>query len=240
MTSGADEHSDEDLRRLIRLARDTLADEVLHADEGSLLRLRAEREAPRRARGLRWPIVAVLVAVGGLGSALGGARFARRGAPLTFTMALGPSPQAPSSQGPSSRIRFSDGTEVELREGARADVRDVGAHGGTVALARGQAHAQIVTHPRTLWRITAGPYELESAGTDLDLDWSDTGRALQLWVRAGTVKVFGPMIGTGLGAGAGMVFAAGQHLATRADDDKILLDAWDPAGSHSAGGPPGH
>jgi hypothetical protein len=48
------------------------------------------------------------------------------------------------------------------------------------------------------------------------------------------------MIGTGLGAGAGMVLAAGQHLATRADDDKILLDAWDPAGSRSQGGPPGH
>jgi ferric-dicitrate binding protein FerR (iron transport regulator) len=230
MTSGADEHSDEDLRRLIRLARDTLADEVLHADESSLLRLRAEREAPRHVRRLRWPVVAALVAIGGLGGALGGARFARRAAPLTFGIV----------QGPSSRIQFSDGTAVELREGARADVRDVGAHGGTVALARGRAHAQIVTRPRTRWRITAGPYELESAGTDLDLDWSDTGRALQLWVRAGTVKVFGPMIGTGLGAGAGMVLAAGQHLATRADDDKILLDAWDPAGSRSQGGPPGH
>jgi ferric-dicitrate binding protein FerR (iron transport regulator) len=227
MTSGADERGDEDLRRLIRLTRDTFGAEAVPTDEGGLARLRAEREAPARGRRFRWPISALvaIVAVAGL---LGGSRLGRRPAPLTFEIV----------QGSSTHIQFSDGSEVVLPEGARAEVRNVDAYGGTIVLGRGRAWAGVVTHPHTRWRITAGPYDLETAGTDADIDWSDTGRALELWVRGGLVKVSGPMIGAG--AGNGMVLAAGQHLATRIKDDKIVLDAWDPAASRLEGTPAGH
>jgi hypothetical protein len=215
MTSGADDRGDDDLRRLIRLTRDALGDDTLAADERGLVRLRAEGGTLGRARRLRWSTLALLALAGGAG-ALAGGRLARRAAPLGFEIV----------QGPTARLQFSDGTTIALPDGARAAVRDVDARGGRVQLVRGRARATIAPRPRARWQLAAGPYTIDSAAADLDLDWSDTARALQLWVRSGTVSVSGPIIG------AGMVLAAGQHLGTRTDEDKILLDAWDPAASH--------
>jgi ferric-dicitrate binding protein FerR (iron transport regulator) len=223
MTSGADDRGDDDLRRLIRLTRDALGDEALSPDEPGLLRLRAERGAPRRGPRLRWP-VAGLVALGVAGGALAASRLTRRAAPLDFEIV----------EGASARIQFSDGTAIALPDGTRAHVGDVDARGGRVVLERGRARATVVARPRARWQIAAGPYAIETASADVDVDWSDTARALQLWVRGGMVSVSGPIIGSG------MVLAAGQHLGTRLDEDKILLDAWDPAASRLEGGPPGH
>jgi ferric-dicitrate binding protein FerR (iron transport regulator) len=215
MTPGADDRGDDELRRLIRLTRDALGDDALPPDEEGLLRLRAERgAAPGRARRSRGA-VAVLVALGAAAGLLGGGQLARRAAPLAFEIA----------SGPTSRIQFSDGTSIALGDGARAHVGDVDARGGRVVIERGRARARVVARRRAHWQLGAGPYTVETAAADLDVDWSDAAGALQLWVRGGMVNVSGPIIGSG------MVLAAGQHLATRLDGDKILLDAWDPAGS---------
>ena len=223
MTSGADDRGDDDLRRLIRLTRDALGNEALSPDEPGLLRLRADRGAAGRARRLRWPIGA-MVALGVAGGALAGSRLTRRPPPLEFEIV----------QGPSARIQFSDGTAIAIPDGTRAHVGEVDARGGRVVLERGRARASVVARPRARWQISAGPYAIETAAADVDVDWSDTARTLQLWVRGGMVSVSGPIIGSG------MVLAAGQHLGTRLDEDKILLDAWDPTGSRLEGGPPGH
>jgi ferric-dicitrate binding protein FerR (iron transport regulator) len=219
MTSGADDRGDDDLRRLIRLTRDALGDDALAADERGLGRLRAEQGSPGRPRRLRWSTLA-LVALGAAAGGLAGSRLARGAPPLAFEIV----------EGQAARLQFSDGTTIALPDGARAEVRDVDARGGRVSLVRGRARATIAARPRARWQLAAGPYAVDVASADLDVDWSDTTRAFQLWVRSGMVSVSGPIIGTG------MVLAAGQHLGTRTDEDKILLDAWDPL----EGAAPGH
>jgi ferric-dicitrate binding protein FerR (iron transport regulator) len=225
MSRGPDDQGDDALRRLVRLTRETLAEDAIPGDESELLRLRAQRDAPpaRRRRGS-----GVAIGLGALALAAVAApfvwRLTRPGPPLTFEIVQGAAePGAPDGN---TRMCFSDGSEIALEDKARAEVRDLRAEGGRILLVRGRARAYVVPRPQARWQIAAGPYLVEVAGevtgTVFDLAWSDEEQALELWQRKGSARVTGPLIGTG------MALTHGQHLSTHVRDNKMLLDSRSP------------
>jgi hypothetical protein len=227
MTDRRDEHGDDSLRRLVRLTRDTLASSGEHteSDEVGFVRLR-EARAARRTGGRR--LVWVATALGVLAVAGGGAagRLARTGPPLTFEIVDGRGAGGDSSAS-GTRIVFSDGSELAINDGARAAVRDLRPNGGRAFLARGHARAFFVPRPGARWRLDVGPYAVEVGGevtgTAFDVAWSDDGQTFEMWQRAGSARVTGPLIGNG------MALTHGQHLSTHVRDNKIVLDTHSPA-----------
>jgi ferric-dicitrate binding protein FerR (iron transport regulator) len=222
MSEGPDEHGgsqgDEGLRRLIRLTRETLSEDPFLGDESGLLRLREERDAPSPPPRVRWTTLLLgLAAAGAVAAGVVAWRVARPAPPLTFEIIQGTA--RPHTAEGHTRIHFSDGSEIVLEDEARAEVRDLRADGSRVVLLGGRARATVVPHPRGRWQIAAGPYLVEIAGTAFDIDWSDEAQALELWLHTGSLRVSGPLIGSG------MAMSPGQHLLTRVRDNKIVLDS---------------
>jgi hypothetical protein len=213
---------DEALERLVGLARTTLTDEATRehwpVDERGLRRV----ESRARPRGrLRWQAVSALGLAALLLVAAPAAWFAaHRPGPLTFEVINGTVGVAgqilPAQAG--TRIRFSDGSEIALERDARAQVSDVTRVGARIVLSNGRAHTFFVHKPAARWQVAAGPYVVQVTGTIFDVQWSDEAQAFDVWLRKGSVRVNGPLIGDGI------AMTHGQHLRTRMKDDKVLLD----------------
>jgi TolA-binding protein len=92
-----------------------------------------------------------------------------------------------------SLLHFSDGTEVELRTDAAANLVDVTARGATVALEHGAAQFRVMPLPGARWAVAAGPFRVDVKGTVFDLEWSPTPGTLRLQLRRGSVAVTGPL-----------------------------------------------
>ncbi len=107
-------------------------------------------------------------------------------------------------------IRFSDGSEVSLSDGARVHVRAVDAHGASLTLDEGRAHAYVVHSPGTHWLFDAGPYRIEVKGTAFGLSWTASQTRLDVRLENGSVIVSGPVFDTPL------ALQAGQWLTVRA------------------------
>jgi hypothetical protein len=107
--------------------------------------------------------------------------------------------------GRSSRavVRFSDGSEVSLSEGARAHVRTVDEHGAQVTLEEGGAHAYIVHAAGTRWSFDAGPFVVTVTGTAFAIAWEASERELDVRLENGAVRVSGPVFDTPLALRAG-------------------------------------
>jgi hypothetical protein len=223
MTDQLDEHDDDSLRRLVRLTRDSLAasGDGSELDEIGFVRRREARAG--RHPGRRWLAwAAAAVAVMAAGAGLAAWRVARGAAALTFDIfdGGGSGPTTPETAG--TRLLFSDGSELSIGDGARATVRDLRANGAHIVLARGHGRAFFVPRPGARWRLEVGPYGIEVGGevtgTAFDVTWSDETQTLELWQRAGSARVTGPLIGNG------MALTHGQHLSTHVRDNKIVLD----------------
>ena len=204
---------DATLESMVRLIRRTFPDGG-RVDEAGLRRLRERGARPRRGRRLAFGAVGLLVAALPLVLVL-----ALRPGPLTFEVIHG------------SMIRFSDGTEIVLEQAARAQVRDVAAHGAGIVLLEGRAHTSFIPGPRARWQVLAGPYVVRVTGTVFDVEWSRDHRQLDVWMQRGAVVVTGPMVE------AGVAVSHDQHLSLRPDDRRIVLEKG-PAGPPLDAPPP--
>jgi ferric-dicitrate binding protein FerR (iron transport regulator) len=183
--------------------------------------MRAEIPARRaRRRAGRW--LAVALGLGVLaGAGIPVARTVSRGpGPLSFQIVPGgPEDAADVQASPAAtRLHFSEGSEIALEAGARAEVRDLGPNGARIVLAEGLARTYFVPRPQARWQVAAGPYLIAVTGTVFDIEWSEERQALDLWLRKGSVRVTGPLIN------GGVVMTHGQHLSIRVRDNKFVLD----------------
>ncbi len=123
----------------------------------------------------------------------------------------GGAPQAPAL------IRFSDGTQVELDEGARAHVASLTAHGATIALDQGEVHARVVHWAGAHWLFDAGPFVVTVTGTAFALSWAPDEERLDLRLESGSVEVGGPI------AEQPIPMRSGQWLTLRLREREILI-----------------
>jgi hypothetical protein len=217
---------DEGLRRLVELTRGTLSDEATRehwpVDESGLRRL--ERPGRGRVR-LRWQAASALGFAALLMVAAPAAWFAVRSpGPLTFevingTVGVTGEIRPAIAENVSTRIRFSDGSEIALDREARAQVSNVTPVGARIVLSNGRAHTFFVPKPHARWQVAAGPYVVQVTGTIFDVQWSGDSEAFDVWLEKGSVRVSGPLISDGI------AMTHGQHLLTRVKDNRILLDS---------------
>ena len=149
---------------------------------------------------------------------------ARSPGPLTFevingTVGVTGEIRPAIAENVSTRIRFSDGSEIALDREARAQVSNVTPVGARIVLSNGRAHTFFVPKPHARWQVAAGPYVVQVTGTIFDVQWSGDSEAFDVWLEKGSVRVSGPLIGDGI------AMTHGQHLLTRVKDNKFLLDS---------------
>ncbi|HVY40752.1 MAG TPA: FecR domain-containing protein [Polyangia bacterium] len=226
---GQADERDGGLRTMVQLVQRTFADGG-RSDESGLHRLQARMARKRRRR----------QAVVGLSLLLAGAApvalvFALRPAPLTFEVihgSVGATGEVRPTE-PGTQIRFSDGTAIVLEEAARAQVRDVAAHGAGIVLVDGRAHTLFVPKPKARWQVLAGPYVVRVTGTVFDVAWSRDREQLDVWLKKGSVVVSGPLVEGGVAVGRD------QHLSLRPTDHRIVLEngADAPPDAPAAGAP---
>jgi TolA-binding protein len=92
-------------------------------------------------------------------------------------------------------LRFSDGSEVELRadphSGATMRVLDLWRDGARVTLESGRAQVHVVHRPNTRWFFSAGPYDVRVIGTRFALAWNPDAQSFVLTLAEGRVEVSG-------------------------------------------------
>jgi len=148
----------------------------------------------RLPRPLRLVAVAAVVALIATGVAVGPGLL--RNAPLTYVMSEGEIQaggyfQIAARAHPT--IRFSDGTQLGLKAGARGRLASVDARGARVMLDGGEAHVEVVPRDGARWLFDAGPFSVQVKGTEFNLAWkADEGR-LDVRLLHGAVSVAGPV-----------------------------------------------
>jgi len=172
------------------------ADSAGQPPPGAWHRLEARRQARPRGRMRLWVAAAALgvLAIAGLGWRLW--RAGATGA-LTYAVAGGAIEESGYVRGGAhdgTRLDFSDGTRVNLGPGAKLSVASTGAHGARLRLQDGAAHFEVVHRPRAAWTVEAGPYAIEVTGTVFDVRWSGGDEIAEVHLRAGSVRVSGPLL----------------------------------------------
>ncbi|HEY4186386.1 MAG TPA: FecR domain-containing protein [Polyangia bacterium] len=113
--------------------------------------------------------------------------------------------------GQAARIRFTDGTIVELLEGSSGAVTERTPAGATFELDGGHAKFDVVHRAHARWQVTAGPFQTWVKGTRFDLSWSPATGSFTLTLDAGSVVVRGGAAGTGIS------LHAGQRLSLKSE-----------------------
>lgn len=142
---------------------------------------------------------------------------------ISFTVGASPAPcavgqwVAPEAE-QSLDVRFSEGTVVTMKPGARMRVTDTSAAGATLLIERGAIHAAI-THrdADTRWSLHAGPFEVRVTGTAFEAQWDPATETFQLTMLEGAVVVSGPRLITERAVVAGeqlVVSASRMELRT--------------------------
>jgi TolA-binding protein len=131
-------------------------------------------------------------------------------------------------------LRFSDGSEVALTEGARAHVRAVDERGARFTLDEGQAHAYVVHSPATRWSFDAGPYVVIVTGTSFGISWISAEGRLDVRLENGAVMVSGPVFDTPVALRAGQSLTVHGHEVVIRD-----LSSAEPASSKERDAPVG-
>jgi hypothetical protein len=118
--------------------------------------------------------------------------------PLAFTVdgAPGRSGSWLSASGETPlALRFSDGSTVEIRQGASFRVQEVNPHGAHLLLERGEAWIEVQPAASSRWEIGAGPYDLTVLGTQFLIAWDPTRQMFLLSLHHGRVRLNGPALG---------------------------------------------
>ena len=214
--------SDRALRHLCELARTTFTDELSPREQAGWSRLDAKMAGgprPRRILAVGFGLAAAAAAVVFLAYS-----WNQKSPSLGFRIVDETGvPHAAPDLDSAGRIEFSDGSKVIVSAQTRASVTAIDAVGARIRLEHGRLSAQFVQLPQASWSIAAGPYQVLVTGTAFDVSWTPDTRALELWLRHGSVLVKGP------NAGQGLAVVAGQHLLASATTGQIVLDAVAPA-----------
>jgi TolA-binding protein len=221
-TSLEPQDSDRALRHLCKLARATFTDELSAREQAGWSRLKvkvAGRPRPRHTLAVGFGLAAAAAAV-----ALLAHIWYQTPPSLGFRVVDEAGvPHAAPDLASAGRIEFSDGSQVAVAAEARASVTAIDARGARIRLEHGRLAARFVQLPQASWSVAAGPYQVLVTGTAFDVSWTPDTRALELWLRHGSVLVKGPNTGQGLAV------VAGQHLLASATTGQIVLDAMAPA-----------
>lgn len=183
------------------------------------LRQRHQRSGPPRRRVLLFAGVVVL--------SVSAAAFAWRhhsAAPLSYDVAgglLSDSGYVRGSGPSGARLTFSDGTRVDLQDGARARIAAVDAHGARIAIENGHAALTVASRPSATWYVDAGPFVIQVTGTQFEVDWSSYDDTLSVDLHEGSLVVSGPP------APAGVLLRAGQRLV--AHEGRLSIEALEAA-----------
>ena len=122
-------------------------------------------------------------------------------------------------------VHFSEGTLITLEPGARARVTGADAHGATMLVERGKAHAKVVhVGESTSWLVHAGPFDVKVVGTEFDVAWDPTHEVFDIRVSEGKVVVQGPLLNGGRPVSASEVLRVDVHHKT----SEVHLDAQQP------------
>jgi FecR protein len=154
----------------------------------------------RRARPARSPFRRLLLAGAGataIVALLLVARGVQRARPLTYVVADGAAEQDGYIRGSGnggSHVRFSDGTHVDLTQGARVSVLQRGPRGARLRVEEGEARFDVAHLPHAAWSVEAGPYVVYVTGTVFDVRWSGANEVIEVRMRAGSVQVGGPLL----------------------------------------------
>jgi len=168
----------------------------------------------RRARGTRPPWRGLLVAGAGVAAVVAlvlVVRGVQRVRPVTYVVAEGAAEQDGYIRGgrDGSRVQFSDGTQVELAQGARVSVLSRGPRGARLRVEEGEARFDVVHRPHAAWSVEAGPYVVYVTGTAFDVRWSGTDEVIEVRMRSGSVQVGGPLLPERV------TLRGGQHLTAQ-------------------------
>ncbi len=128
-----------------------------------------------------------------------------------------------------ARIRFTDGSAIEVLEQSSGVVVERTSDGATFTLEHGRATFDVVHRARARWRVVAGPFDILVTGTRFDLTWLDGAGVLNLNLRAGSVIVRGGA------ANAGISVRAGERISLRSDVPPRTTDL-DPDSAPRLGG----
>jgi TolA-binding protein len=207
--------ADPELGALSRLARQSLQGDS-RRDAASFARVEAkvvERQRRRRrtARGLA---VAASLSV-----AAAVAVFITQTRALTYQVVNGAVVDGSRIVGgPSTEVRFSDGSELTLAPGAQTHIAALDSHGGKVSLEEGGAKVKIAKRPGAAWTLGAGPYSVLVTGTAFSLNWSKRDQAFEIAMQSGSVVVTGPLIGSGI------ALHAGQRLRSAVAGGRLVVE----------------
>jgi hypothetical protein len=153
----------------------------------------------RRARPARPPWRGLLVAGAGAAAVVAlllVARDVQRARPVTYIVADGAGEQDGYIRGgdAGSRVQFSDGTHVDIAQGARVSVLSRGPRGARLRVEEGEARFDVAHLPHAAWSVEAGPYVVYVTGTVFDVRWSGTSEVIEVRMRSGSVQVGGPLL----------------------------------------------
>jgi ferric-dicitrate binding protein FerR (iron transport regulator) len=139
---------------------------------------------------------------------------------LTYEVAgglLSDSGYVRSSGASGARLTFSDGSRVDLQDGARARIAAVDANGARLAIENGHAALNVARLPHAAWYVDAGPFVIQVTGTQFDVDWSSYDDTLSVDLHEGSLVVSGPPAPTGV------LLRAGQRLT--AHEGRLSIEA---------------
>jgi hypothetical protein len=186
--------------------------------------LRGERAVVRRmaVRGRSgWVVGGLAAAV--LASAFAAVVVTRHGMeprPLGYLVENGrlePGQELVAAGGVSPLLRFSDGTEIRLGQGAHARIRAVTSRGAALAVERGELSADVVHTAVSEWQFNAGPFVVRVTGTAFKLDFEPEEDRFDLRLEHGAVTVTAPI------ANDPIPLRAGQWLTIRARTHEVLI-----------------
>lgn len=115
------------------------------------------------------------------------------------------------------RLRFSEGTQVEVlpRSGLHmvaADARRVG-----LLLEHGSARLAVVHRAHTEWTVRSGPFAIRVTGTRFEVNWDPDARKFQLALFEGSVEVTGPHLPQG------RRIVAGERLVVELETGEMTI-----------------
>jgi hypothetical protein len=105
-----------------------------------------------------------------------------------------------------AQLAFSDGSRVNLQDGARARIAAVDGRGARIVIENGQATLAVAQGNSATWLVDAGPFVIQVTGTRFEVDWSSYDQTLNVELHEGSLIVSGPP------APAGVLLRAGQRL----------------------------
>jgi hypothetical protein len=181
----------------------------------------AERFSRPKARRPAW----LVPALAGVACSLTVALLVRQAtralhAPLTYVVENGSLAEGrPPTLGDNAArmVRFSDGTEVRVENGAQASVRFVTDHGAALAMTHGALHADVVHSATSEWRFDAGPFVVRVTGTAFGLSWDPDQDRFDLRLEHGSVTVTSPV------ANDPIPLRAGQWLTIRMRSNEVFI-----------------